>query len=426
MKKFLFPVALTLCLLQGGTARAYDQAPAALPLQERTTINAMAGDLLLARLNEQGLGNAMTSAVSLYYALSVLSGGADGETRQALNAILTTAGNEPSDELAPALLNNLSSPFAEDNAAAGFRLAHSLWSDAGRSGGSAFHFLEDFLARSARLYGAGYEALDFHSPDAVRTINHWAEEQTRGLIPSIIDALTLKTLDWAILNAAVFEGNWATAMRKAGPRSNYRFTDIDGNSIAAQSIRTVDYVAAVADLSDGSVAFRLPFRGGKYAFIVHLAPENLSDTGQWLVEESVPGIADVVSTALNAKEPRQQLTIEMPVFAVTDAVEMRGDSAIAVALGLDPLFRPGADFSLLSDQKSAVSLIKQDTRIELDENGVRAAAVTLIGGVRATSVGPRFPRRSIIVDRPFSFALVELESQTILFNGVITSVEGNR
>jgi serpin B len=426
MKNLLFPVALILCLLQGGAARAYEQGPASLALQEQTTINAIAGDLLLARLNEQGLGNAMTSAVSLYYALSVLSGGANGETRRALDVILTTAGKEPSDELAPALLESLSSSFADDNATAAFRLAHSLWSDSGSPGGSAFHFLEDFLARSARLYGAEHEAMDFRSSDTVRAINHWAEEQTRGLIPSIIDAKTLETLDWAILNAAVFEGNWATAMRRTGPRSNYHFNDINGNSIAAQSIRTVDYVAAVADLSDGSVAFKLPFKGEKYAFIVHLAPENLSDTGLWLIEESVPRIADVVSTALNMREPLHQLSIEMPVFAFSDAVEMRGDSAIAVALGLDPLFRPSADFSLLSDQKSAVSLIKQDTRIELDENGVRAAAVTLIGGVRATNVGPRFPRRSIMVDRPFSFALVELESQTILFNGVITSVESNR
>jgi serine protease inhibitor len=69
---------------------------------------------------------------------------------------------------------------------------------------------------------------------------------------------------------------------------------------------------------------------------------------------------------------------------------------------------------------TAVVIIKQQTRIDLDEKGVKASAVTLIGGISKTSVGPRYRNRDIVVDRPFAFSIVENRSQTILFNGVYT------
>ncbi len=81
-----------------------------------------------------------------------------------------------------------------------------------------------------------------------------------------------------------------------------------------------------------------------------------------------------------------------------------------------------ADLSRLSATPSRVDLIKQDTRIELDEKGVRAAAATLVGGVRATSVRPKYPARTIVVDRPFAFAIVERTTQALLFNGVLVAL----
>ena len=70
---------------------------------------------------------------------------------------------------------------------------------------------------------------------------------------------------------------------------------------------------------------------------------------------------------------------------------------------------------------TTVEIIKQDTRIELDEKGVKAAAVTLIGGIWATSVGPVLPQRTITVDRPFAWTIVELRSQAVLFSGVLVT-----
>jgi serine protease inhibitor len=52
---------------------------------------------------------------------------------------------------------------------------------------------------------------------------------------------------------------------------------------------------------------------------------------------------------------------------------------------------------------------------------VRAAAATMIGGAGATTVRPSYPRREIVVNRPFAFAIVERDSKAVLFNGVLVS-----
>lgn len=117
----------------------------------------------------------------------------------------------------------------------------------------------------------------------------------------------------------------------------------------------------------------------------------------------------------------QQLLIQLPVFSFSDAVTMRGDSPMTQDLGLTPLFDSRANLSRLSERPSRVAVIKQDNRIELDEKGVRAAAATLIGGAVTTTVRPSHPRREIVVNRPFAFAIVERVSQALLFNGVLVS-----
>jgi serpin B len=66
---------------------------------------------------------------------------------------------------------------------------------------------------------------------------------------------------------------------------------------------------------------------------------------------------------------------------------------------------------------SKVGIIKQNTKIEWDENGVKAAAATLVGGVQRTSApGPSF---EMVVDRPFYIAIQDSETGAFLFLGQV-------
>ena len=62
-----------------------------------------------------------------------------------------------------------------------------------------------------------------------------------------------------------------------------------------------------------------------------------------------------------------------------------------------------------------ISLVKQKTYVDVNEEGTEAAAVTNVG-ISLTSAPVRRP---FIVDRPFVFVLRERLSGTILFMGKI-------
>ena len=111
----------------------------------------------------------------------------------------------------------------------------------------------------------------------------------------------------------------------------------------------------------------------------------------------------------------------MPAFSFSDGVSMVAGSPIAADLGLAPLFGSTANLDRLSEQPSQLGLVRHHSRIELNENGVRAAAATLIGGIGRTSIGPVSPTRRIVVNRPFVFAIVARASRTVLFNGVLVA-----
>ena len=111
----------------------------------------------------------------------------------------------------------------------------------------------------------------------------------------------------------------------------------------------------------------------------------------------------------------------LPQFSFDSSVVMKKDMPISKAMGFNFLFQDSADLSLMATPDSlpsVVGLIKQNSRIELDEKGVKAAAVTIIGGIERTSL-PAEPSVQMVVDRPFFFAIIEKNTNTILFTGSV-------
>lgn len=399
---------------------ATEQVLSARQLQSATTINQLSAALLHSKLIESktGVNNAMVSGPSLYYALSVLERGSSGATAQQLNTLLMTEQNAALTEVAPALAKIITSEKRQDRPnIAHFQLANSIWANSSQS----FTFKKQYEDDASRFYNAANYAVNFNT-DGAEKINNWADENTNGLIPEIIDVSTLKEFVWVIMNAAYFEGGWGTSMR-ALPLSdnNYRFTTIDGEKIATESIITTNYKAPVLDRADGSVAFKLPFLGNKYSFIVYMPSKTEQAIEGWLLNKGISDLPEVITAVADNKTAPYQLSIKLPKFAFSDGVEIREYSNLAETLGLLPLFSDSANFSLMSDRATKVQFIKQNTKIELDEKGVKAAAVTLIGGMIKHTAPSRIERRSIIVDRPFSFSIVENSSNTSLFSGVLTN-----
>lgn len=401
-------------------------------LQAATQINALSRDFLSAKLQQDGLNNSMVSSVSLFYALSVLKGGAAGDTSELLQSLLLEGTEADITAIAPALAQALQSPVAAKSEGMGtFNLANSIWSTTGATNNKPFVFAEKFQRDSSTYYDASAQSIDFLANGASEKVNEWADEKTHGLIPEVVDDKAMRSYQWLVMNAAYFEGSWAQPMYKLRARDNYQFTGLDGVTQPAEGVGARAIKGRVLDREDDSLAFSLPFVGYKYSFIIHAPSDDEENLERWLAEEAVADMPSVVVETLENRSELYELSIRMPSFAFADTVTMTKQSAITSDLGLLPLYLKSANFSRMVDVEktspevadTAVGLIKQDTKIELDEKGVKAAAVTMIAGIIKTSVGPSFPRRDILIDRPFAFAIVENSSQTILFNGVFVQAE---
>jgi len=96
-----------------------------------------------------------------------------------------------------------------------------------------------------------------------------------------------------------------------------------------------------------------------------------------------------------------------------------------IAMGMSDAFSSNsADFSNMIDTKRErawISRVLQKTYMDVYEEGTEAAAVTAV--VMATSAASAVPLRPIEfrVDRPFVLALVDDDTDQILFLGAVTN-----
>jgi serine protease inhibitor len=330
---------------------------------------------------------AVISPVSVHTALATVREGAAGAAREALDAVL---GAEP-----PA-------PVEVDDAGVELALAQALWVDV------AYRLAPAFAERAAAL-GVDCRTLDFHDPGAPGAVNAWAAERTRGMIDRIVDGFESDER-FALANAAYFEGSWTIPFDPADTESR-PFTRRDGSTAAARMMRLSGELEYGED--DDVQAIRLPYGNdlalGFVAVIARdgLAPPRL-DAGAWGELRAAMRSRDGVVSL-----PRLRLAMNVEL---TDALR---------ALGLGPAFAPGADFDGLFEGDGAKSLgrVLHRTRVDLDERGTRAAAVTVVTA-RAVSLPldppPPFDLR---LDRPFLWAIEHRPTGTLLFLGIVNDPE---
>ena len=92
------------------------------------------------------------------------------------------------------------------------------------------------------------------------------------------------------------------------------------------------------------------------------------------------------------------------------------------AMGMeDAFYYSKAYFSAISSSPLYLSLLNQSTYIKVDEEGTKAAAVTL-GGLWAGAPGPSSSILPFWVNRPFAYLIKEKSTGTILFMGKVTKL----
>jgi len=258
-----------------------------------------------------------------------------------------------------------------------------------------------FLADLDRR-GVSHVAADTTKPEAIRSIDGWVSEVTKGKIPQILGA-PMGRPSFVSLNALYFKGKWDKPF--------------DLKATAEAPFHTIDGAAAPVILMHLPISHRqyraegqfvgvdLPFAGGRYSLTVLTStdkPRALAEFGavaSWLSGEGFSS---------------QDGDLALPRFSLQSKADLLPTLLPDLADGL----RSPTALAALGPQMS-IDAILQIAKIDVDEEGAEAAAATAIV-MRALAMAPRNPLH-MVVDKPYLFALRDNQSGLILIAGYVAN-----
>ncbi len=274
-----------------------------------------------------------------------------------------------------------------------------------------------FLDPLAEQYGAGVRLVDFETAheDARTLINGWVEEQTHDRIEDLIPEGVLDTLTRLVLvNAIYLKAPWEVPLDQQftapGP-----FHRADGSTVETDMMHSTGaQVRGLLRSGTGYQAATIPYAGNRLAMTIVLPDDGR--LGE--VEEQV---ADGGLPAMLAGGRSAQLDLQLPKWTFRTSVPL---ADVLTGLGMPTAFAPGAaDFSPMTreDLDLFISAVLHQGFIAVDEEGTEAAAATAaVMGVTSAPMTQPFH-----VDRPFLFAVHDVEHGTPLFLGrVVDPTEG--
>lgn len=277
---------------------------------------------------------------------------------------------------------------------------------------NTFNFNPATFAPNEQILGIPIEKVGFPQP-ACDEINAEVNRATKGMIPTLVSDSDLST-DSAIvlLNAIYFKSDWEKKFDIA-PGSKQvdfkNFTLVDGTKIHCTMLESNDRQLPYTE-TDKFQAVSIPYLDNQYDFVIIL-PKNETQEGYNDLKNLT---YERLNSDLLSKLHTQKVNVQLPKFSFESKIQLKG---IFQSLGMEKAFTSFAECSDPS-VKYFVSSIIQKAKIELDENGTKAAAATgMMINCFCMRIEP--PTPSILANHPFAFLLRNSKTGSILFEGFV-------
>ncbi|HOU03078.1 MAG TPA: serpin family protein [Bacteroidales bacterium] len=347
--------------------------------------------------------NLMFSPLSASTALTMLLNGCGGDTYTQLQGTLKYPSgmtisdiNEAYKSLVEQLLN--ADPKVK------LALANAIFYRTG------FVVKDPFLNVMNNDYKAYIKGLDFSAPSALTTINKWASDNTNGKIPEVLKEISGQAVMF-IMNALYFNGDWSYQFDKSLTQ-DCPFYPNGGSTVNVSTMN--GEVGSKTVNGNGFKAIEMPYGRTNFTMIVIVPDETLSD----FYPSFTPTSWDQLTTNLDQIPEFGKRKVFMPKFKFSYEKYLNDQLG---SMGMVDAFIPfQADLSGISDASIYVSFVKQNTFVEVDEEGTEAAAVTTIG-IDVTSMPSEPPQ--FVIDKSFIFAIRERTTNTLMFIGQVVCPE---
>lgn len=399
---------LTGCAASGGVKNLTDGVNAADVTLPEVTDYTMIGDLgagLMQYAAAQDAENPVLSPLSAYLCLAMLMPGANENTKAEFEKILGADWDYVS-----ALAADIAAQLEKTGGSTKLDLANSIWTDDDKA-----VIEEEWLKTVKAYFGPDIYSADLPSDGALKAINKWVNDKTNGMIPKLHDENYDKDTIMVLLNALYMKADWA---HKFDAESTYdrEFTKADGSAVTVPFMNMYEAYESYIKTEDAE-GIMLPYDDGRLAFIA-LKPDS-GDARGYAASLTGAKLKELIAAA----KADTFVTVNMPKFStgysvyLTDALK-----AMGMTDAFDPFLADLSGAGRGVDGPLYISYVFQKVKVDVDEEGTEAAAVTEI----ATAEGCALPADEPIVltfDKPFVYAIVDTETGVPLFAGVMENPE---
>jgi serine protease inhibitor len=372
-----------------------------------SAINAFGVALYRRLVADDPSANLVMSPASIALALSMARAGARGQTATEMDALLRDLGTDEHAAWVAALdslLNARTGSFPDGSGQSQdvtLRIVNAPFAQRG------FALEPAYLDALGGRFGAGLRLVDYvRATEAARkAINAWVAEQTGQRIPELLAQGDVDDLTRLVLvNAIYLKAAWQTPFGD-GATAPAPFTRLDGTTVDVPMMHAGGELPYAS--GTGWQAVELPYVGGKLSMLV-IVPDDLAAFEQTLDDKGLAAI--VAGLAI-----RNVSDLGLPKFGAESKIQLK---PVLAALGMPTAFTDSADFSgMTKEEPLQIAAVIHQANIDVDEKGTEAAAATAVVA-RAASLPS--DTVTLTVDRPFLFALRDVESSAVLFLGRIT------
>lgn len=346
--------------------------------------------------------NICISPYSIVSVLSMLDNGADGNTKKEIENVL---GIEDI-----SMQNQALQRYAEIQKQKGekFYWANSAWVSDNilldkNSEKSFFQPLQQYYNAEKH-----YQQLD--TMDTMDQLNKWVSRETKGMLDNLIKEPLSQETKILLLNALYFQEEWQNSFVSEGQKMQFHGNKEDTMISKMQ----LDNISLKYIEKSGLIGVEIPYKNDTFVMDVFLPKQEEKNAVSIFCDMSQQEKNNLFSEF--EKVEKQQIQIIMPKFKT----EYEGNSKQIIdtlkKIGITDAFsHTNSDFSKIVTQDSFyIDKILHKTKIEVEEKGTKAAAVTSVKMSNGCEVmeGLRF-----IVNQPFLYTIRDIDTNMIIFIG---------
>jgi len=368
------------------------------PAQNATVVDVSNTDFEFQFLKmENKKKNMLYSPLSIEYALKMLEEGANNNTYDEIHKVI----------------GNLELPKYESidknlSLANGLFIRDSYYE----------RVIKEYISTIKEKYDADIVRDEFKD---AQNVNGWIEDKTLGIIKNMLkdEVVRNPNLVMLIINALAIDMDWVSTFDCAKTYGE-TFNLDDGKEMTATMLfkkevaskfisyyKGDDITALTMDLKD--------YNGTQFEFMAIMPKENLS---AYVENVSKEQISEIDKKLISTSDEIDGANIKIPKFKFSYDLDLANDLQ---NLGIkDAFIDEKADFTkmaYINELYVSGALHKAD--IEFSEDGVKAAAVTVIEMMTKSAMPRQKNPVNVVIDRPFMFIIRDKNTKDIWFTGTV-------